>query len=54
LDLLKEFSFGSDGGRNDDFRFLELPEIGSADISHAGRNRTDQVLASIIDICRAE
>src|ERR1700733_3634630 len=48
LDLLKEFSFSANRWRNDDFCFLEFPEIGSPDISHAGCNRSDQILTSVV------
>src|ERR1700675_1397317 len=54
LDLLKEFSFGSDGWRNDDLRLLELSEVGSTDVSHASCHRSDQILTAIIHVCGTE
>src|SRR6202011_4234400 len=33
---------------------LELSEIGSADISHAGCYGTDQILTAVVDVCRTE
>src|SRR5580698_6590039 len=43
LNLLKEFSFSANGRRNDDFCFLEFPEVGGTDVSHAGRNGSHQI-----------
>ena len=54
LDLLKQFSFRSDGRCNNDFRFLELSKIGGADISHTRRNGADQVLTSVVNVRRTE
>src|ERR1700748_2957736 len=50
LDLLKQFSFRSDGRCNNDFRFLELSKIGGADISHTRRKGADQVLTSVVNV----
>jgi len=52
LDLLEEFSFGPNGRSNDDFRLLELTEIGSADVPHAGRNCSDQILTAVVNVIR--
>ncbi len=48
LDLLKEFSFRANGRRNDDFCFLEFPEVGGTDVPHAGRNGSYQILTSVV------
>jgi hypothetical protein len=54
LDLLKEFSLGSNRWRNDDFSLLKLSEIGSADVSHTGGDGSNQVLAPVVHIRRTE
>src|ERR1700730_256966 len=54
LYLLEKFSFGSNRGSYNDFRFLELTKIGGADVPHTGRDRSDEILTSIVYICRAE
>ena len=41
LDLLKEFSLGPDGWRDDDFCLLEFSKVGRTDVSHAGGHRSD-------------
>ena len=54
LDRLEVFSFSLNTGSNDDFGFLELPNIFGTDIAHAGRNRTHQILGTVIDSGRTE
>src|SRR5260370_9152887 len=54
LFVLEKFSFGSDRGSYNDFRFLELTKISSAYVPHACRDRSDEILTSIVYVCRAE
>ncbi len=41
LNCLKEFSFGLDRRRDDNLRLLKFGDISSANVAHAGRNRTN-------------
>src|SRR5437588_12927148 len=54
LDGLEKFAFGFDRRGDDDFGLLELGDRLCADVAHAGGNRADQVLTSVIDLGGAE
>src|SRR6266404_9167069 len=54
LDGLEQFAFGFDGGRDDDLGLLKLGDVTGADVAHAGGDRSNQVLAAIVDFGRAE
>src|SRR5438874_1644902 len=51
LDGLEQFALGLDARRDDDLGFLKLPDARGPNISHARRDRADQVLGTVID-CR--
>src|SRR5437867_11709507 len=54
LNGLKEFSFGLDRRRDDNLRLLKFRNISSANVAHAGSNRTNQILAAIVNLCRTK
>src|SRR5437899_10073124 len=54
LNCLKEFSFGLDRRRDDNLRLLKFGNISSANVAHAGSNRTNQILAAIINFGRTK
>jgi hypothetical protein len=49
LDGLEKFAFGPNRWRDDNLRLLKFGNIASADIAHAGSNRADQILATIVN-----
>jgi hypothetical protein len=51
---LKELSFGLDRRRDDNLRLLKLGNVSSANVTHAGSNRTDQILAAVVNFCRTK
>src|SRR5437667_2423957 len=54
LNGLKEFSFRLDRRRDDNLRLLKFGNISSANVAHAGSNRTDQILAAIVNFSRTK
>src|SRR5437868_2437908 len=51
---LKKFPFSLNRRRDDDFGLLKLGQIFRADVTHAGGNRADKVLAAVIYFSRSE
>src|SRR5580700_2193876 len=54
LNCLKEFSFGLDRRSDDNLRLLKFGNISSANVAHASSNRTNQILAAIVNFCRTK
>src|SRR5690242_3373822 len=48
---LEELAFGLNRRRDNDLSLLKLGQVARAHITHAGRNRSDQILAAIVDFC---
>src|SRR5207244_5471367 len=46
--------FGFDRRCDDDFSLLKLGDVARADVAHAGRDRADEILTTVIDFSRAE
>src|SRR5947208_2886940 len=54
LHRLEEFSFRSNGRRNDDFGLLELRDVACSYVAHASRDCTNEILAAVIHFRRAK
>ena len=54
LDGLEQLALGSNARGDDNLGLLKLRNISSTDITHAGSDRTDQILAAVVYFRGAE
>src|SRR5580658_1514993 len=51
---LEQFALGLDAGGEDDLGFLKFTDAGGADVAHAGGDRADQILRTVVHRRRSE
>src|ERR1019366_6001969 len=51
---LKDLALGLDRGRDDNFRLLKLAHVARANVPHAGRQRPDEILRTVVEFRRPE